>query len=106
MSRGVKSGKNMKSIYGRVKQMPDEMRPLPILIQGDKLASELYGVSDRIVNPFLKRVQITISALKLSAAASGSYSLSANQIGISNAAFIIHKRLQEGVWLHPEAYKR
>jgi peptide deformylase len=53
----------------------------------------------------LKRVQITTSALKLSAAASGSYSLSANQIGIANAVFVIHKQLTDGLWLHPEAYK-
>lgn len=69
------------------------------------MSSELYGACDRIQNAMLKRVQITTTALKLSAAASGSYSLSANQIGISNAAFVIHKHLTDGLWLHPEAYK-
>jgi hypothetical protein len=101
-----RSGKGMKSIYGRVKQMPTEMRPLPILIQGDKMSTQLYGSCDRIANPYLKRVQITITALKLSAAISGSYSLSANQIGIPSAAFIIHKDVQDGKWLHDLAYKR
>ena len=98
--------KGFKSIYGRIKQMPTEMRPIPILVQGDKLSADLYGTCDRIVNPLLKRVQVTITALKLSAAASGSYSLSANQIGIIQAAFVMHRRLEDNVWLHPEAFKK
>ena len=49
---------------------------------------------------------MTCQALKLSAAASGSYSLSANQIGLCLAAFVIHRDMKDGEWLHPEAYKR
>jgi len=98
--------KGFKSIYGRVKKMPTDIRPIPILIQGDKLSTELYGTCDRIINPLLNRVQVAIMALKLSAAASGSYSLSSNQIGISQAAFVIHRRLQDNIWLHPEAFKK
>jgi len=52
---------------------------------------------------------MTVDALKQSAAASGSYSLASNQIGITNAIFVMHKELLEGEerqWLHPNAYKQ
>jgi peptide deformylase len=40
--------------------------------------------------------------LRLSAANAGCYSLSANQIGISNAMFVIHKEAMN--FLHPKAF--
>jgi len=73
----TRSGQKIKSIYGRVKKFTD-VKPLPILIHGDKMSTELYGVTERVVNPRLARIRMTIESLKLSAANSGSYSLSAN----------------------------
>lgn len=102
----------MKSIYGRLKKFTD-VKPLPILIHGDKMSTELYGVTERIVNPRLARIKMTMETLKLSAANSGSYSLSANQLGISNAIFVMHKELldsqseafNEKRFLHPRAFQ-
>lgn len=72
MSRG-----RVKSIYGRLKKFND-VKPVPILTHGEKMAAELYGVGERVLNPRLSRIQASIETLKLSAAVSGSYSLSAN----------------------------
>ena len=101
-----------KSIYKRVKKFADPM-PIPIMVHGDKLSTELHGLSERIVNPRLARVRATIDTLKLSAAHSGSYSLSANQIGIPNAIFVMHKELfdktsstfLDKMWMHPNSYE-
>ncbi len=60
-----------------MKKIP-EVRPLPIMVHGDKLSTPLLGVTERIMNPRINRIKITIEALKLSAAVSGSYSLSCN----------------------------
>ena len=76
------------------------------------MAAELYGVGERVLNPRLSRIQASIETLKLSAAVSGSYSLSANQLGISSAIFVMHKNLfdsssevsKQKQWLHPDAY--
>lgn len=102
----------MKSIYGRVKKYA-EARPIPVMVHGDKLTEELHGVSNMIVNPRLNRIKTIIETLKLSAAHSGSYSLSSNQIGLSNALFVMHKELFDNTsrtfldkrWLHPDAFK-
>ena len=88
----------VKSIYSKIKQRPPPTA-LPILIHGDKLSQELHGVCPRITNPRAKFVELTIETLKLSAAHAGSYSLSANQIGISNSIFVIHRNLTNGAWL-------
>ena len=74
----------------------------------------MHYYAERILNPRLSRVKLSLDVLKLSAATAGSYSLSANQLGIPNAAFVMHKDLldrtseayQEKRWLHPEAYER
>ena len=103
----------MKSIYDRVKKHA-EARPLPVMVHGDKLATQMHYYCERIVNPRLSRVRVSIDVLKMSAAIAGSYSLSSNQVGIPNAAFIMHKDLLdrtsstylEKKWLHPEAYER
>lgn len=79
-----------KSIYGRVKKFA-EVKPVPVLIHGEKMSTELYSMTERIVNPRIGRIRATIETLKLSAAHSGSYSLSANQLGISNAIFVMHR---------------
>ena len=79
-----------KSIYGRVKKF-NNVKPMPVMVHGDKMATEMYGTTERIINPRLGRIKATIETLKLSAAHSGSYSLSANQVGISNAIFVMHK---------------
>lgn len=86
-SRG---GRKMKSIYARVKKYADPAA-LPIMVHGDKISTMLHGLTDRVVNPRLSRVKVIIDTLKLSAGHCGSYSLSANQIGISNAIFVMHK---------------
>ena len=103
----------MKSIYDRVKKYADA-RPLPVMVHGDKLATQMHFIAERIVNPRLSRVKLSLECLKLSAATAGSYSLSGNQVGIPNAAFIMHKDLLDRTsstylekrWLHPEAYQR
>ena len=103
----------MKSIYDRVKKQA-EARPLPVMVHGDKLATQMHYYCDRIVNPRLSRVKLSLECLKLSAATAGSYSLSANQVGIPNAAFIMHKDLLDRTssaflekrWVHPEAFAR
>ena len=69
--------RKIKSIYDRVKKVP-EIEPMPIMVQGEKMSSLLFGVSERINNVRTSRVKTTIEALKASAAASGSYSLSSN----------------------------
>ena len=97
----INMSKKVKSIYGLVKKLP-EAQALPVFIHGEKLSQELHGACQRITNTRLARVQLTIDTIKLSAAHSGSYSLSANQIGISNSIFVIHKKLQDNVWLHDE----
>lgn len=74
MSRGLKGS---KSIYGKIKELPPA-RPLPVFVHGEKLSSELHGVTSRLTNVNLPRVRLAIDTLKLSAAHSGSYSLSAN----------------------------
>jgi hypothetical protein len=71
------SKKVAKSIFGRVKELP-QPRALPVLIHGDKVASTLHGICDRVVNLSQKRHKYTVEALKLSAAHHGAYSLSAN----------------------------
>lgn len=91
-----------KSIYSRVKEIP-ATRPMPVMIHGDKMAQMLHGLCDRVTNHGLKRVKFSIDTLKLSAAHAGSYSLSANQIGNTNAIFVIHKHLIDNVWIVPEA---
>ena len=83
-----------KSIYGRVKNF-NVVKPMPVMIHGEKMSTELYSVTERILNPRLGRIRATIETLKLSAAHSGSYSLSANQLGISNAIFVMHRQLLE-----------
>jgi hypothetical protein len=55
-----------------------EANPLPILIHGSKLSHELHAKCERITNPRLFRIKVASETLKLSAALSGSYSLSAN----------------------------
>ena len=102
-----RQGRKIKSIYDRVKAVP-EARPLPILLHGDKLSAVLLGASERVMNPRATRIKTTIDALKQTAAAAGSYSLASNQIGITNAIFVMHKELLESErkqWLHPKAYK-
>ena len=100
-----------KSIYGRVKKF-SHARPAPILVHGDRVSTELYGVTERVVNPRISRIKATIETLRLSAAHAGSYSLSANQLGISNSIFVMHRQLlddttdevRDKIWLHPEAF--
>lgn len=83
-----------------------------MLIHGDKMSTELHAYTERVVNPRLARIKTSIETLKMSAANSGSYSLSANQIGISSAMFVIHKELldnqsrafEEMRWLHDKAF--
>ena len=93
-----------KSIYERVKTLP-EARPLPVLIHGDKMSHQLHGVSERLSNVYMKRVELAVKTLKLSAASVGSYSLSANQLGLPTAIFVMYRDLQPGHWFHPEALK-
>ena len=81
-----------KSIYDRVKKF-SSVHPLPVLVHGDKMSHGMYGATERVVNPRLSRIKMSIDALRLSAAFSGSYSLSSNQLGISNAIFVMHKDL-------------
>ena len=103
----------MKSIYGRVKKAADPVA-LPVMVHGDKLSNELHAVTERIINVRLGRVKTLIDSLKLSAAYAGSYSLSANQIGVSSSVFVIHKEIldqnstafKEKLWLHPLAYEK
>ena len=102
----------MKSIYGRVKKYADA-QPIPIMIHGDKVSAQLHGLTERITNPRIGRIRTTIETLKLSAAYSGSYSLSSNQLGIPNSVFVMHKEIldqqsaafQDKLWLHPDAYE-
>ena len=63
------------------------------MVQGDRVSSVLFGQSERITNPRINRIKTTIESLKASAAAAGSYSLSSNQIGITNAIFVMHKKI-------------
>lgn len=100
-------GRRIKGIYERVKTKQEEIKALPILVHGDKAATVLLGTTERVANPRTSRVALTIDALKKTAAVSGSFSLSANQIGITNSVFVIHKEILEGggkTWLHPHAY--
>ena len=100
-------GRKIKGIYERVKAKPDEIKALPILVHGDKVATVLLGSCERVANPRASRIKLTIDALKKTAAVSGSYSLSSNQVGITNSVFVMHKGIIEGEgndWLHPHAY--
>ena len=62
------------------------------------------------MNLWNSRIKSSIELLKLSAASAGSFSLSSNQVGISSAIFIMHKKLFEesenNEWLHPRAIER
>jgi peptide deformylase len=91
-----------KSIFSKIKEIPPPI-PMPVMVHGDKIAQTLHAPCDRISNHGLKRIKYTIDTLKLSAAHAGSYSLSANQIGITSAIFVIHKNLTDNLWLHPNA---
>jgi hypothetical protein len=78
MSRLSRGRKSNPSIYKRLKDKEIEANPLPILTHGGKLSQQLHMKCDRIINPGLARIKVAKETLKLSAALSGSYSLSAN----------------------------
>ena len=61
--------------------------------------------AENILNPRLSRIKAINESLKLSAALSGSYSLSANQIGVPINVFTIHKNTPFDKWLCDEAMK-
>ena len=90
-----------KSIFKRVKEIPPP-RPLPVLVHGDKVSAVLHGACERVTNINNKRVKYSIEAIKMSAAHHGAFSLSANQIGISSAIFVIHKHMSENHWFDLE----
>ena len=54
------------------------MAPLPILMHGASDSHILHKPTERIINSRLPRIKTSIEILKLSAAHSGAYSLSAN----------------------------
>jgi len=54
------------------------MAPLPVLLHGASDSHILHKPTDRIINSRLARIKTSIEILKLSAAYSGSYSISAN----------------------------
>ena len=93
-----------KSIFKRVKEIPPP-RPLPVLVHGDKVSAVLHGACERVTNINNKRVKYSIEAIKMSAAHHGAFSLSANQIGISSAIFVIHKHMSENHWFDLETQK-
>jgi len=51
---------------------------MPVMVHGDKMSNELHACCERITNPRLARIKLTIDTLKLSAAHAGTYSLAAN----------------------------
>jgi len=65
-------------IYDRIKSQPVQMAPLPVLLHGASDSHILHKPTDRIINSRLARIKTSIEVLKLSAAYSGSYSISAN----------------------------
>jgi hypothetical protein len=60
-------------------------------------------MAEAVTNPRLQRFKVMYEMLKMSAALSGSYSLSANQIGFPMSVFTIHKDIPYDQWLCKEA---
>lgn len=81
------------------------MAPLPILMHGASDSHILHKPTERIINSRLPRIKTSIEILKLSAAHSGAYSLSANQVGLSMSLFVMHKYIPYGTWITDEAMK-
>ena len=88
--------KAFKSIYEKVKSKSiarEDLTAIPVFVHGDKMSAQLHSPCERVVNVRMQRIRAAIEVLRLSAATAGSFSLSANQIGMTIAMFVMHKDL-------------
>lgn len=105
MSRLSRGRKPALSIYKRLQEKLPDPSPLPILTHGGKLSQQLHAQGERITNPRLGRVRVSQETLRLSAALQGSYSLSANQLGLPMSIMTVHKNIPYGKWICDEAMR-
>lgn len=97
--------RKIPTIYQRVQDKILEPVAMPIYINGTIQAQKLHAKTDKVTNPRISRIKTSIETLKISAALSGSYSLSANQIGIPWSIFTIHKSIPLNKWMTEEAHQ-
>jgi len=100
-----KARSKIPTIYNRLKDNILEPVPMPIFIHGTTNQKKLHAKTDKVTNPRVSRIKTSIDTLKISAALSGSYSLSSNQIGLPISIFTIHKSIPLNQWMTMQAHQ-